>query len=382
MMELGSLLTYLVFALLTGGILLHMAPKRVQSGLNLKLLDLSWLALCIPVVTFIPLWDVFLSQGSESSNLFQWERFIQWNLGQAWLASLILSIALCYCLRHDNGSSWVKGISIVLLFLVFVAESLVSHPAVVHGFKGMAGHLIHLCAVSVWMGALLVSAFFIRGPREWMLWLRWFTPIAVISVLAVSASGLWLVPMVTTSYVGGWGMTYGQLLLVKHVLFFGVLTFAIVNSFFLRRKLRLQPGYEPQSWLKAEGCLALFMFVITAWMSNQPPPHDVSMVYYYLDSSTWFQQIFTVAAESAIMIQLYPSIAGIIFVVCGVLLLTLVVLGFKRGASPIVGVSAVLLAVCSLYTGAMVSIEVTALPEISESTRRILQTMGAEAFCH
>ena len=115
MMELGSLLMYLIFAMLTGGVIIMHAPQRVRTGLQLKSRDISWMALCVPVVTFIPLWEIYLSQRSGGTNIFQWERFIHWNLGQAWLASLVLSVALCFCFRQHSQRGWLKGMSFVFI---------------------------------------------------------------------------------------------------------------------------------------------------------------------------------------------------------------------------------------------------------------------------
>jgi copper resistance protein D len=159
-----------------------------------------------------------------------------------------LAIALAACLSYDRypQARWL-GLALSLCLVAAVAAT--GHAGATEGAAGVA-HLaadaMHLVASAAWIGgvlslALLITATRRANPQAWPSLVRdatdRFSNLAVLSVSALLATGI----------VNGWILIgsfhallvtkYGQLLMLKIVLFAVMLAFAAVNKFWLTPRL-------------------------------------------------------------------------------------------------------------------------------------------------
>jgi putative copper resistance protein D len=184
---------------------------------------------------------------------------------------------------------------------------------------------VHFLAVSVWIGILFVVSWFSSDEANWKPFLRWFSPVAIIAVLAAIAAGIILMTFTTPEYVNAWMLPYGQLLLIKHLLIVPLLLFAYSNGFLYKQKITRSEGFSPKRWLRAESVIALLVLAVTGMLGQQTPPHVVKETLQTVSPSplfTWLYKggfspdiklIFSLHMESLLML------AAAIVMGCGIL---------------------------------------------------------------
>jgi putative copper resistance protein D len=52
--------------------------------------------------------------------------------------------------------------------------------------------------------------------------------------------------MIIPEYINSWILSYGQALLIKHLLIVPVMVFALFNGFYMKSKLAKKDGYDPE----------------------------------------------------------------------------------------------------------------------------------------
>ena len=72
---------------------------------------------------------------------------------------------------------------------------------------------------------------------------------------------------VTPEPINSWTLSYGQALLVKHILILPLLVFAFVNGHLVKRKRR-DSGYQPVAWARSEGVLIWLIYIVTGYMNQ------------------------------------------------------------------------------------------------------------------
>lgn len=144
-----------------------------------------------------------------------------------------------------------------------------------YGNAGLISYVLHFLAVAVWSGALLAAGWF-KPTHSWSRFLSWFHPAAMLAMLVIVLSGLYLTNAVVPEYLNGLALPYGQALLLKHLLLIPLFVFALLNGFLVKRKLQKNPSFNPKPWAKAESLLILMIYTVTGFMNQQSAPHDVS----------------------------------------------------------------------------------------------------------
>lgn len=276
----ADVLLYIAFSYLVGFILLQFIPENKKPLLASSKVLLLISTASIPLLSFVPVYELAMFLQSSLSPLEAYQIAItEFRIGQGWIITLLLSIILAIAI-YLNGNRSIQALYILLLILTV---GFYSHVSTIDLWVGFALHSSHILLMSIWTGVLLHVAWFAKNGANWRLFLQWFTPLAVICVAGVFASGIVIMFffVAPADYVDSWALPYGQLLLLKHISIIPVLLAAMINGF-----LNKQKEFQ-QAWLKVESLLLLFVFVFTAIMSKQAPPHDVNDTL-RIEGSGWF----------------------------------------------------------------------------------------------
>lgn len=270
---------YLCFAIVSGYVLLSLVPEsyRPVSQLSHKVVAVA--ALGIGLFSFFPILRIvsFFAEDIGWGLTFQ-NVILDFTEGRAFLFTLTLSLILAGVILLNGRVKGTGGLKAILfiLSLLMVAQGWSSHVASWYGTWGILAQTLHLMAVSLWVGPLLMAGWQNRRTEYWNNFLSWFHPTAILCMTVIAASGFVLTIGVAPEYVNAWKLSYGQALLMKHVLIIPLVVFAILNGFWVKRKLLKDVTFNPQPWAKAESVILVLIFSITGFMNQQPAPHDVS----------------------------------------------------------------------------------------------------------
>jgi putative copper resistance protein D len=149
------------------------------------------------------------------------------------------------------------------------------------GETHLVADILHLVAVSAWLGGLLPYALLLKdlqkdNSQERLQAIRdvtlRFSNIGVLAVLTILTTGF----VNTINLVGGVDLLvhtgYGRLLAVKIFLFSVMVTIAAVNRLTLTPRLSLQGTIDRLLWnVKIEMALGLLVLCIVAVLGTMPP---------------------------------------------------------------------------------------------------------------
>jgi copper transport protein len=170
--------------------------------------------------------------------------------GRAWMSRammLLLALPLLGALARDQEHAaralwWRLGVLVVSAGLVrtrgFVGHSMETD----HSALDSAANFVHISAIATWLGGLILLAFVVlprRDPRELAVVLPRYSKVALYAVGVLVLAGVvlsWII-------VGGWddlfGTRYGRVLLIKLVIFTGLMGVAGVSKRWVDTRLRL-----------------------------------------------------------------------------------------------------------------------------------------------
>jgi putative copper resistance protein D len=137
---------------------------------------------------------------------------------------------------------------------------------------------------------------------------------------------------ITPNYVNGWIINYGQALLIKHLLFIPLLLFGFMNGYLMEKRLHQDPGFDPRKWLRAESIFALLIFVTTAFMGFQTPPHESDESSVPVPTSPLFQ-LFHPEIQSTASLSFTGSILGFVLAAVACLSLAAILMRYKKISS-------------------------------------------------
>ncbi|MGF9713903.1 MULTISPECIES: copper resistance D family protein [Paenibacillus] len=272
---LSEALLYVCFALLTGACVLAIVPERKKPIIQMSDTILTWAVLGIVVLSSVQVIKLIIffrvNLGYEIGYI-TFTVLSDYKIGNAWFVTIFAAMGILYFLGLKPDSKmlsykWI-GISVFNFFLV-LAMGWASHSATVHEWIGFAAHTLHFLAAIVWIGVMLVIGWFVKEVVHWTAFLRWFTPLAIGCVLVTIAAGLLLMSKVTPNYLNSWISSYGQAMLIKHLLIVPILGLALLNTFLFRKV-----ASNPLPWLKTEGIFVVVLFAVTAFMGQQSPVHE------------------------------------------------------------------------------------------------------------
>ncbi|NYE06782.1 putative copper resistance protein D [Bacillus niacini] len=272
-------------------------------------------------------------------------------LGQGWLFITVFSIFL-WLTFYLERSKYIQAFWIVLMVMAIGYASHVSSKSFV---VGIFSHTTHFLMVAIWVGVLLHVSWFSKDKENWSEFLQWFTPLAIVCMINIFATGFVIMSTIEkpTEYINGWATPYGRLLLLKHISIIPVLIFAIINSI-LSRKASTFSHYEPRTWLKSETFILLLVFYFTAVLGTLPPSDEIAYDVQLASAPTWIDWLLAKNILVPIEIEFAPTLLSIVLITAALLFLMLIILRYKR-MNP---VFATVLGACfilTLYLGLMFS---------------------------
>src|SRR5690606_1005796 len=100
----------------------------------------------------------------------------------------------------------LTGTALAFTFILLLAVGWASHAASLTDWSGFVFHTLHFTAVTVWVGILLMVSWFSATPKNWLLFLKWFTPVALSCLAIVIGSGIFIMTLAVdiTEYQDAW----------------------------------------------------------------------------------------------------------------------------------------------------------------------------------
>jgi putative copper resistance protein D len=272
----------------------------------------------------------------------------------------LLGILLCGAIWYGADAlagSRIRAILQLLSSCGFIVSASVSMHATNVSLFAFSAQTIHLFAVSFWIGFLFLAGWFARSNVRWRSFLGWFSPSALLCLILVVISGVVLMNSFSSDWIDTWVLSYGQVLLVKHLLFIPLIAFASINGIWMRKRLAGSTSYDPRSWIKAESVMAVAVFTTTAVLSQQVPPNDTQETLRYTAPSHLFLQFYNGSVTPEIHLSFVAEPLALIFLVSSVVFLGMTFFSFYRVMHVSVGLCTSLLFVISGYLGLMFSLQ-------------------------
>ncbi|WP_424768782.1 copper resistance D family protein [Paenibacillus sp. sgz302251] len=273
-------LLYICFAILTGALLLRLVPEGKQPSVHVPFGLLLVCTIAIPILSYLPIHSLAQQLaadfGMTYSSILK-SILLDINTGKAWIWTVIGSAGLAFLLglKAFRNDKHMPKVALFVTFLLIIWLGYAGHASSLYGFRGLITHAAHFLAVSIWIGILFVVSWFSNDNANWNAFLRWFSPVAIISVLVTLLAGFVLMTFTTPEYVNAWMLPYGQALLLKHLLILPLLLFAYSNGFGYKLAAERNPSFNPKRFLQAESVIALLVLAATAVLGQQAPPHTV-----------------------------------------------------------------------------------------------------------
>lgn len=350
---------YLCFSILIGAFILYSVPKAMRPGVKLSK---KWLLLFIALVPVFGIGELMRLTIHLGSDLGYWLTFqniiLSFEVGKGWLFLTGISVLLFFMVMFNDVDEerFFAVLSLVLLAGMAVSVGYSSHAASLSSL-GFLAHTLHFLAVAAWTGVLLVTGFFSKGKGPSLSFYKWFTPLALICLLTVIAAGLWLMSYIVPEYVNAYMLDYGQALLIKHILLFIVVFYSLINGVWVKKKLREGTASFPVlKWIRAEGILLFLVFVTTAIMSQQTPPHDVAETLQMQEPSKLFTFVTGLIPGNNPMLVFDFSIKSLGWLFAAILFISAIFIGVKRNMGIVPVAFSSILAAFALYLMVMSSL--------------------------
>ncbi|TLS37010.1 copper resistance D family protein [Pseudalkalibacillus caeni] len=270
-------LLYVCFAILIGSFLLYSVPSHLRPAIYVPKKVLLIVTVLAGLLSFGPFVNVVVWL-NQDMRIGLWETVYSvlssFEVGTS-LSLTLLFIVLLYLLVLLNDVTRQQFFARMALFfsiLIIFAGGWASHAASLSQFPGFLSDSVHFFFVALWAGPILILGWFRNNHENWKPFLKWFTPFSIGSLSLITASGLVMMKFIVPDYTNSWVLTYGQALLIKHLLLVPLVVFAFINGFLIKR--HLSQGTNPGKWLKAESIFILAIFTVTAFLSQRTPPHS------------------------------------------------------------------------------------------------------------
>ncbi|MCG7333465.1 copper resistance D family protein [Salinicoccus roseus] len=288
LVSLTEFILYISFSILIGSLILYIIPENKKTTLKIpkKLLYLA--TILIPITAFFP---VYRTANLLAVDLGFWftlkNVLLTFEIGRSWLFISIVSIVLIFVLRMKKFAIrlhlkiWALAVTLLMLF----GYTYSAHAATITEWQGFVVHTLHFLSITIWIGILFIISWFSRDKDNWIPFLKWFTPVAIICLIIASITGYLTMEIdiesyddvnssVLQDYQNSLIVNYGQALLIKHILIISLVLFAFINGF-LFRKCQARDSFNPLKWAKLESGYALMIFGVTAFMGQSWPPHQI-----------------------------------------------------------------------------------------------------------
>nr|WP_263327489.1 CopD family protein [Neobacillus sp. Marseille-Q6967] len=347
--ELGN---YVAFSLLAGYVALQFVPESKKPKIVLAQKFLLLCTLFIIVFTFVPVIQVILFfRGNVGFAEAATTVLFSFQVGHVWLFTTIFSIFLWLSIYLERS----KYLQAFWIFLMVVAVGYGSHVSSQSFVVGLFSHTTHFLMVVIWVGVLLHVAWFSKDRENWPDFLMWFTPLAIICMVNIFATGFVILSTIENpkDYLNGWASPYGRMLLLKHLSIIPVIAFAVINGI-LVKKVKSKASFEPRIWLKAESLILMFVFYFTGILGTISPPYENHTTDFTPVAPTWMEWILGKDLTGLIKIEFVPTLLSLFLMMVSVLFLALIIISFKF-KSPVFAILFAGSFIFTLYLGLMFS---------------------------
>lgn len=352
---------YLCFSLLVGSLVIHLVPDHLKPDMRISKRVLQVSILGIAFLSAAPVIRLILFLYEDVGLLLTIQNIVrEFEVGKAWTVTVFTSLLfyLFVSLVPVFKSRRFIGIALAFTFVLLLAVGWASHAASLTDWSGFVFHTLHFTAVTVWAGILLVVSWFSITSKNWLAFLKWFTPVALSCLALVIGSGIFIMNLAVdiTEYQDAWMMPYGQAILIKHLLVIPLLLFASINSIWMRRKLKHKEEVNPLPWVKAESIVLLLIFGATGVLGQQEPPHSIESYLRGSGASKLFDYFHAGQIDPAMHLQFDFNVLGLLFFVLGAVFGFLSIYCFKQKAPAYISLLTGLFCVLTLYIGLMTSL--------------------------
>lgn len=351
-------LLYVCFAILIGAHLLSLFPEDMRMHIKVRKRILIGVNSAIPILAAIPVIDLVntISKYRVDNSFTNFIYVIkEIEIGRAWFTLLLLSIFHLFILVIRKNKIIYPVIGLLLMLGIVLTQSVVGHAASMASYPGALSHTIHLLAVCFWAGTLFVVSWFANDDTHWQSFVNWFSIMALICFVFVTFTGLFMSFSLTEgTFVSSWQVSYGQALLIKHLLYVALLLFVFINAVLINRKVKKSAEFSPKHWWRAESAIILLIFTVTGFMSEQEPPLDIGKVVNSTDSSVLFRTFASVNIGDTVLLS--PNIMGVFFILLSVVFLFSTLFVFWYQEKVMSALLMIGLAIFSLYLGLMSSV--------------------------
>lgn len=355
----SQVLLYVCFSVLLGSFLLLLVPSNYRPELIIRKRMLFISAITLPIFAFMPVLDIILLIAPRL-GLVETIKIVltTYSVGNAWnftlLGSAILVFLIVVARSNEKRIFAFLGMFLTVGLIFTIAWS--SHAGSINPMTGIISHFIHLTAVSLWVGVLLIVGWCAINYNNWLAFLSWFSQIAFSCLVATGLSGLLLTDVLVDGYTDAWMVSYGQGLLIKHLFLLPLVFYAIINGFIVKNKLAKDATFNPVPWVRVESLILFVIFMMTAVFSQQSPPHGN-----YLTSdavSPIFRLFHNGIIDSSSTLELAINLNTVLFFILSILLICLMALSFYKKASLIVSFLFSCILVTSIYVLLMTAVVV------------------------
>ena len=319
---------YLLYSILVGHVALQFVPNENKPKVSIPKPMLLLFTLGIIILSLGPIAQtVSYFQGGVGFFLAVQSVILDFQVGRAWIFIGLLATCL-YLTFLLNGSKYIQAI---LLLLMILAVSYSSHVASLSFWSGLWSHSTHFLIVTLWTGILINVGWFSKEDLNWSEFLRWFTPFAVICLIIIFLSGIYLMLFIVEpkDYVKAWVLPYGQMLLLKHISIIPVLAFAFINGVLTKKAMKNLP-FNPGPWIKGESLILLFVFYFTAVMGTLSPPHEVEFTVKSEGASKWVEWLLGKDILTTLQTHLATSFQSVLLIILSILFLFLILFSFNQ----------------------------------------------------
>jgi len=357
-------LLYVCFALLMGSYILALFPEDLIPIIIVPRKVKLFAILGIAVFSFVPLISLLIYL-SEDYGLFQSLQSIllTFEVGKSWLFMFIVTVFLgLYILFFDDKkSSYYSVVGILLVFILVIGVSWSSHANSIESLKGLITHFLHFASVVIWVGILFVIAWFSQNTNNWLSFLKWFHIMALYCFGIIIITGLSLMSFSTPleAYPDTWMVSYGQSLLIKHLLIIPLIVYACINGILMKKRLLNSENFDPRPWTKVEYFILLLIFAATGAMSQQSPPHYI----YETITSEGFSSLFLLfhdgVVSSDIAVQMVFSMDAVLLLCISAIFLLMSLFSFVKKMPAVFSFIMSLFFVISAYLGLLFGIQIS-----------------------
>ena len=356
-------LLYMCFALLMGSYILALFPSDLVPTIIVPRKVKLIAAMGIAIFSFVPLISLLMYLYEDYGLFASLESILlTFEVGKSWLFMFIVTVFLgLYIFYFDDKQTTLYSIMGILLVLVIImGVSWSSHASSIQNMKGLITHFTHFTSVVIWVGILLVISWFTQNTNNWLSFLSWFhlTALYCFGIIMVTGFSLMSFSTPLDLYPDTWMVSYGQSLLIKHLLIIPLIVYAFINGILMKKRLQTNENFDARPWTKVEFFILLLIFAATGAMSQQSPPHNL----FDTINSEGFSSLFLLFHDgivfSGIAVQLAFNTAGLLLLCISTVFLVMTLFSFVKRIPAIYSFVMSLFFVIAAYLGLLFSIQI------------------------